>query len=247
MLRSIPERRDCRHITSSRSQIEWVVIVAEGDKLIAVRTGEYAQRAGQVAADLNGSLLALASEGDADHGGIEGAGGFLLGRVGKLRHVHKERLAVGVCDRGNDALGPGVPCGLEKDLKESKLAGLQFRKGANDADEGIKLAGRQGKHELGRQAEFDHKGVVSFASLPCAFEGVLAHLKNRLGKICLQLAANLGSVGGAGRKLRGDAAGNAKQLEGNRFAAKREVEEKLLKSLLGYVELGRQGSLKLND
>jgi hypothetical protein len=148
-----------------------------------------------------------------------------------------------VGDRSHDIFPPSFLDWLKKDLEKSKVAGFQFRQGAHDADERVKLAACKRKHELARQAELNDQCVFSLTFIPNLLQAGFRWPKHGLWEKRLQLATHLRGILLSGSKLHAHSSGSAEQLEGDGFSAKRETAEKLIECFLADVELGRQGSL----
>src|ERR1017187_10167013 len=89
----------------------------------------------------------------------------------------------------HDAVRPGILHRLKQHLKQSKLAWLQLRQCAYDADERVKLATCKRQHEFMFQSKLYRQCFIALAGFPCLFQAAFTRDKHGFGKICLQLAA----------------------------------------------------------
>src|SRR5882757_3152860 len=90
----------------------------------------------------------------------------------------------------NDVFRPGMLYRLPEHLKQPKLARLQLRQCAYDADERIKIISRKGQHELPLQAKLNDKRLVALARLPGLFKRPFLRSKHGVGEVRLQLFPN---------------------------------------------------------
>ena len=162
-------------------------MIADGNERIALGLREDPQRAGQVARDLIEACPAGGARQDANHDGIQGLGNFSLRRRGQFRGVDEKGFAVAVSHRAGDAVRPRILHRLPENLEHPEFARLQLRQRRDQADERIKLAGRQRQQEFLGQPKFHGKCVVADTVRPRRFQRALPFGKLHVREMCRQL------------------------------------------------------------
>lgn len=225
----------------------WILRVRHRNQFVAFGIGKNAQRSCEVTGNLHCAVSVIGPHQHPHDCRVHQASGLFDGRIGQFRHVHEERLAVIVRDRTDDVLRPGMARRLEDHLKKRKLAFLQFGQRADNTDEGIEFAATKQEHEFAGQTELDCQAVFALAGIPGLDERSFTGLEHCFWEIRLQLAAHRRGVARTRCKLRRDPLRPAQKLECDRLAAERKTRQELLERFVGYIELGWQDCLQLNQ